>query len=374
LLLVGAFCFDNNINHKEGSTMQNYLKILSVLCLVSLFLTGNPPGVNGADLYPAADGTYYYDYYKSCDYFPGGGCESGEDFRISSGILVYFNAGGRAGMGGSYYWTHQYIGILEFNIAGVRALFTRDLLKAELTLTVKNNSISKEQSLSVIDIQDVYENGVIETGDISTSTAVDAVYAYFVSGDKVTFDVTSAVVHDLFDQGQSDFTGFYIKNVLSDNYNIEFYDHTDPSNGPLLRIQETFSSTTTSVITTTTTTVTPVSTTTTVPPTIIELSSFTATPKAGNVILQWSTESETDNAGFNLYRSKSADGEYSKINSTLIPAQGSSTQGASYEFTDTNVQNRKTCYYKLEDIALNGTSTMHGPVSAKPRLIYGIGK
>jgi hypothetical protein len=49
---------------------------------------------------------------------------------------------------------------------------------------------------------------------------------------------------------------------------------------------------------------------------------------------------------------------------TLIPAQG-----ASYEFADSNVQNRKTYYYKLEDIDLNGTSTIHGPVSSTPRLI-----
>ncbi|MCX5904610.1 MAG: hypothetical protein NTV89_14350 [Proteobacteria bacterium] len=113
-----------------------------------------------------------------------------------------------------------------------------------------------------------------------------------------------------------------------------------------------------------------ISTTTTVP-TLIELSSFTATPKAGKVIVEWSTESEIDNAGFNLYRSESADGEYIKLNTSLIPAKGSSTQGATYEFVDTDVQNRKTYYYKLEDIDLTGTSTMHGPVSATPRLIYG---
>ncbi len=76
--------------------------------------------------------------------------------------------------------------------------------------------------------------------------------------------------------------------------------------------------------------------------------------------------------GFNLYRSTSEDGEYIKINDSLIPAQGSSTQGASYEFVDNDVQNRKTYYYKLEDIDFNGTSTMHGPVSAMPRMIYGI--
>ena len=106
--------------------------------------------------------------------------------------------------------------------------------------------------------------------------------------------------------------------------------------------------------------------------TLIHLSSFTATPKAGKVIIQWSTEAEIDNAGFNIYRAESEYGNYIKINSSLVPAQGSSTQGASYEFVDKDVQNRKTYYYKLEDIDLNGTSTMHGPVNATPRWFWGI--
>jgi hypothetical protein len=109
-------------------------------------------------------------------------------------------------------------------------------------------------------------------------------------------------------------------------------------------------------------------------PTLIQLSFFTITPKAGKVVLQWNTESETDNAGFNFYRSEAENGQYTKINSSLIPAQGSSTQGASYEYIDNDVQNRKTYYYKLEDIDLKGISTMHGPVKATPRLIYGVGK
>jgi len=105
--------------------------------------------------------------------------------------------------------------------------------------------------------------------------------------------------------------------------------------------------------------------------TIIKLCSFEAAPKANMVTLEWSTETEIDNAGFNLYRSESENGNYIKINTSLIPAKGSPTQGASYEFIDNNVKNRKTYYYKLEDIDLNGTSTMHGPVSAMPRWIYG---
>jgi hypothetical protein len=56
-----------------------------------------------------------------------------------------------------------------------------------------------------------------------------------------------------------------------------------------------------------------------------------------------------------------------KINPSLIPAEGSPSQGASYQFIDEGVQNRKTYFYRLEDIDLNGISTMHGPVSAVPR-------
>ncbi|MCX5884363.1 MAG: alpha/beta fold hydrolase [Proteobacteria bacterium] len=104
-------------------------------------------------------------------------------------------------------------------------------------------------------------------------------------------------------------------------------------------------------------------------PTVIQLSSFTATSSDRKVILEWTTASEIDNAGFNLYRAESENGQYAKINPSLIPAQGSSTKGASYQFIDENVQNRKTYYYKLEDIDLNGKSTMHGPVSATPRRI-----
>jgi len=102
-------------------------------------------------------------------------------------------------------------------------------------------------------------------------------------------------------------------------------------------------------------------------PTLITLSSFTATPSDRAVILTWTTESEIDNAGFNLYRAESGDGEYVKINDSLIPAKGSPTQGATYQFIDENVKNRAIYYYKLEDIDLSGKSTMHGPVSAVPR-------
>jgi len=106
--------------------------------------------------------------------------------------------------------------------------------------------------------------------------------------------------------------------------------------------------------------------------TFITLSSFTAKPGNGSVTLNWTTETEIDNAGFNIYRAESENGEYVKINAAIIPSKAGAAQGASYQFIDNNVRNRKTYYYKLEDIDLNGTVTMHGPKSATPKWIFGI--
>jgi hypothetical protein len=103
------------------------------------------------------------------------------------------------------------------------------------------------------------------------------------------------------------------------------------------------------------------------PVVLITLADFKASPENRKVTITWTTASEIDNTGFNLYRAESEEGEYVKINASVIPAEGFPTQGAFYQFIDDNVKNRTTYFYKLEDIDLNGTSTMHGPVSAEPR-------
>jgi hypothetical protein len=107
---------------------------------------------------------------------------------------------------------------------------------------------------------------------------------------------------------------------------------------------------------------------------VIELDSFTAIAGNKNVTLTWETAAERDNIGFNIYRSETKDGKYVKINSEIIPAQGSAFQGAKYTYIDKTAKNRKTYYYKLDDMDIFGTSTVHGPYSATPRLIFGLFK
>ena len=99
-------------------------------------------------------------------------------------------------------------------------------------------------------------------------------------------------------------------------------------------------------------------------PTLVELVSFTAEGFPGLVTIKWETASEMDTVGFNVLRSGTDDGIYNQINSPLIPAKGSSTQGASYEFVDDTVESGKTYYYKLEDLDASGGRSFYGPVSA----------
>ncbi len=107
-------------------------------------------------------------------------------------------------------------------------------------------------------------------------------------------------------------------------------------------------------------------------PTLITLAGFTAGPGSGAVTLKWQTESETGNSGFNLYRAESKNGAYKKINSGLIPAEGSPSAGASYSYVDSDVKNRRAYYYMLEDVDSSGATTRHGPVRAMPLWLYGL--
>jgi hypothetical protein len=97
-------------------------------------------------------------------------------------------------------------------------------------------------------------------------------------------------------------------------------------------------------------------------PTVVFLASFTAKGSGKQVRVEWETASEVDNLGFNLYRSTKKDGSYIKLNKSLIPGLLSSPTGRKYTYDDKKVTKGKLYYYKLEDIDLSGTRTMHGPI------------
>ncbi|MCC6454682.1 MAG: DUF11 domain-containing protein [Caldilineaceae bacterium] len=96
-------------------------------------------------------------------------------------------------------------------------------------------------------------------------------------------------------------------------------------------------------------------------PTVVTLASFAAVRRSdGTVTLFWRTAAETDNAGFNLYRSPLRDGLYVKVNDSLIAGQGTGS-GSSYHYVDEGATSG-SLYYKLEDVDTSGVKTLHGPV------------
>jgi hypothetical protein len=82
---------------------------------------------------------------------------------------------------------------------------------------------------------------------------------------------------------------------------------------------------------------------------------------ASSITVEWTTASELNTAGFNLYRSESAAGDYQRLNAELVPGSTDPLTGGSYSYTDTNVIAGRTYYYQLEDIETSGATTRHEP-------------
>ena len=94
----------------------------------------------------------------------------------------------------------------------------------------------------------------------------------------------------------------------------------------------------------------------------VTLGWFTVTPQGLFTAIEWETVSEIDTLGFNLYRGTEPDVVGAMLN--FVPSQApGSGQGAVYEYQDATVQVGQTYYYWLEDVDLNGATTLHGPVS-----------
>ena len=85
------------------------------------------------------------------------------------------------------------------------------------------------------------------------------------------------------------------------------------------------------------------------------------------VLLEWETGSESAHQGFNVYRSENPSAGYSQLNSSLVRniLSSTSTRGV-YRFLDSGTANGSIYYYLIEDVAVNGTTTRHGPVRAAP--------
>ena len=88
-----------------------------------------------------------------------------------------------------------------------------------------------------------------------------------------------------------------------------------------------------------------------------------ATQTFASVVLEWTTKSEVNTAGFNMFRAENSDGPFVQINRALIPSAGDPIAGGHYVFTDTEAVAGRTYYYQLEDVELSGNRTRHDTIT-----------
>ncbi|KAA3597872.1 MAG: T9SS C-terminal target domain-containing protein [Calditrichaeota bacterium] len=109
-------------------------------------------------------------------------------------------------------------------------------------------------------------------------------------------------------------------------------------------------------------------------PLSVELNSFSARQFENSIQLNWSTASETENEGFNIYR-KTSGSEFVQIASYKshreLKGQGNTTFETGYTFTDNSkLQNSEFYTYVISDVETNGVETKHQENSQSIKFVF----
>ncbi len=106
----------------------------------------------------------------------------------------------------------------------------------------------------------------------------------------------------------------------------------------------------------------------------VTLSAFSAEVAATGVVIKWTTESELENAGFNILRGQTKNGTFKVVNRILIQGAGTTGERNTYTWTDTTAKPNVVYYYGIEDVSHAGvrkqltTVRLKGLISASGKL------
>ena len=98
--------------------------------------------------------------------------------------------------------------------------------------------------------------------------------------------------------------------------------------------------------------------------------SATASPSPAPLAntLKWSTASEVENFGYDVYRADKEDGPWARINTKPIPGAGTLDEPSFYQYVDTEIDPTRGYFYYVESISLKGVREKFTPViKAKPK-------
>ena len=107
----------------------------------------------------------------------------------------------------------------------------------------------------------------------------------------------------------------------------------------------------------------------------VSLSSFLPKRTDAGVVIKWTTQSELNNAGFNILRSATKTGAFVVINPTMIQGAGTTGEKHTYSYTDKTAKPNIVYYYQIEDVSfdgnrqrLTGATRLRGHIGAAGKL------
>lgn len=82
--------------------------------------------------------------------------------------------------------------------------------------------------------------------------------------------------------------------------------------------------------------------------------------------LKWTTASEVDNFGFDIFRSLSEDGPFEKVTEDPLPGAGTTDEPQIYVWEDFDIEKGTDYYYYIESISMDGVREKFSPIIKAP--------
>ncbi len=82
--------------------------------------------------------------------------------------------------------------------------------------------------------------------------------------------------------------------------------------------------------------------------------------------LKWTTASEVENFGFDIYRSDSEDGPFERMTEDPLPGAGTTDEPQHYLWEDHDIEPGKDYFYYIESISMSGVRERFSPIIKAP--------
>ena len=82
--------------------------------------------------------------------------------------------------------------------------------------------------------------------------------------------------------------------------------------------------------------------------------------------LKWTTASEVENFGFDIYRSTSEEGPFDRVTDEPLPGAGTTDEPQSYKWHDFDIEPGVAYFYYIESISMGGVRERFSPIIKAP--------